>query len=51
MQLLVFLTLKRALIPGDHIVGYGSAVLDFTCGDMTQYFKTTRNMIALSPSK
>jgi len=37
------------LIPGDHLVGYGSAYLDFICGDMREYFDTTRHLISLGP--
>jgi len=40
---------SRTLVPGDHIVGFGSAVLDFECGDMKQYLDTTRKMIGLDP--
>jgi len=39
----------RTLVPGDHIVGVGSAVLDPHHGSMKQYFETTKNMIAMNP--
>lgn len=37
------------MIAGDHIVGIGSAVLDFQNGDMSKYFKSTKELISLSP--
>lgn len=39
----------RTLVPGDHIVGVGSAVLDPHHGSMQQYFKTTKHMIEINP--
>jgi len=33
----------RTLVAGDHIVGMGSAVLDSHCGNMKQYFESTKN--------
>jgi len=41
-----------ALIVGDHLVGFGSSVLDITSGgDMSEYLDTCRKMISLSPLK
>jgi len=45
----LFHSKTRTLVAGDHLVGFGSAVLDFTCGDMSDYFETTRKFIALNP--
>ncbi|XP_042499783.1 uncharacterized protein LOC122077959 isoform X2 [Macadamia integrifolia] len=40
----------HSLIVGDHCVGQGSAVLDFTNGgNMKEYFQTTYNFLELSP--
>ncbi|XP_010264597.1 PREDICTED: uncharacterized protein LOC104602551 isoform X2 [Nelumbo nucifera] len=40
----------HSLILGDHCVGQGSAVLDFTSGgNMKDYFQTTYNFLDLSP--
>ena len=36
---------------GDHVVGYGSAVLDINGGgDMKQYFESCYKLIDLNPS-
>lgn len=35
------------LIAGDHVVGFGSAVLDELTGDMTQYLNTCKNLLDL----
>eukprot|EP01132_Coremiostelium_polycephalum_P002614 gene2614-3239_t len=36
---------SRTLIAGDHIVGWGSSILDFETGNMKQYFNSTQGMI------
>ncbi|EGC37224.1 hypothetical protein DICPUDRAFT_87074 [Dictyostelium purpureum] len=36
---------SKTLIAGDHIVGFGSSVLDFHTGDMRQYLHTTQGLI------
>eukprot|EP01116_Phalansterium_solitarium_P001813 TRINITY_DN11627_c0_g1_i1.p1 TRINITY_DN11627_c0_g1~~TRINITY_DN11627_c0_g1_i1.p1 ORF type:complete len:447 (-),score=108.22 TRINITY_DN11627_c0_g1_i1:212-1510(-) len=48
-HLVLFDDRTRALLAGDHVVGYGSATLDFDCGDMSDYFDSTRYLIALNP--
>ena len=40
---------RKVLIAGDHVVGFGSAVLDPVTGSMTRYFESTRKMIDLDP--
>jgi len=41
---------SRTLIAGDHVVGFGSAVLDSKSGgDMYDYFKSTHLMLELNP--
>jgi glyoxylase-like metal-dependent hydrolase (beta-lactamase superfamily II) len=42
--------LNRCLLAGDHCVGVGSAVLDWECGDMLDYFLTTEKLIKLRPN-
>ncbi len=38
----------KVLVAGDHVVGFGSAVLDHCSGgDMAHYFDTTRALIEL----
>lgn len=39
----------RTLIGGDHVVGYGSALLSAETGDMQDYFRTTLKLIKLEP--
>lgn len=46
----IFLIYLRTLVPGDHVVGFGSAMLDtFGGGDMQDYFATTHLFISLNP--
>jgi len=40
---------RKLLIAGDHVVGFGSAVLDPDDGSMIDYFATTRQLIELDP--
>eukprot|EP01112_Ceratiomyxa_fruticulosa_P015759 TRINITY_DN4680_c0_g1_i7.p1 TRINITY_DN4680_c0_g1~~TRINITY_DN4680_c0_g1_i7.p1 ORF type:complete len:436 (+),score=72.33 TRINITY_DN4680_c0_g1_i7:134-1441(+) len=41
-----------ALFAGDHVVGFGSSVLDVTSGgDMSEYLNTCNRMLSLSPLK
>jgi glyoxylase-like metal-dependent hydrolase (beta-lactamase superfamily II) len=36
------------LIAGDHVVGFGSAVLDPVCGDMSDYISSCNKLIQLN---
>ncbi|GAM22290.1 hypothetical protein SAMD00019534_054650 [Acytostelium subglobosum LB1] len=50
-SLCLFETTSRTLVAGDHIVGWGSSVLDHNSGNMKQYLHTTQSMIdVLKPS-
>jgi glyoxylase-like metal-dependent hydrolase (beta-lactamase superfamily II)/8-oxo-dGTP pyrophosphatase MutT (NUDIX family) len=48
-HIMLFENKTGVLIAGDHVVGYGSAVLSEETGDMQQYFQTTRDLIELKP--
>ncbi|EGG19385.1 hypothetical protein DFA_02172 [Cavenderia fasciculata] len=50
-SLCLFERQSKTLIAGDHIVGWGSSILDFRTGDMKQYLNSTQGMIDhLQPS-
>jgi len=49
-HLVLFDEKSRYMIAGDHVVGFGSATLDPTCGDMGNYFRSTHLMISFNPS-
>lgn len=40
---------NRIMVAGDHVVGFGSAVLDPDTGSMSEYFTSTHTMIDLNP--
>ncbi|KAM9948807.1 hypothetical protein ACTFIT_010005 [Dictyostelium discoideum] len=44
-SLCLFENNSKTLIAGDHIVGFGSSVLDFHTGDMVEYIDSTHGMI------
>lgn len=48
-HMVLFDNLTRTLIAGDHIVGWGSAVLSPSNGNMINYFDTCHNLIDLNP--
>jgi glyoxylase-like metal-dependent hydrolase (beta-lactamase superfamily II) len=48
-HMILFERKRRLIVAGDHVVGFGSAVLDLETGDMAQYFATTRFLISLQP--
>jgi len=48
-HIMIFDREQKVLIAGDHVVGYGSAVLDPEYGNMKDYFDTTHKLIELNP--
>lgn len=50
-HLCLFDTASKTLIAGDHVVGFGSSLLDLEGGgDMISYLETTEKLINLNPS-
>ncbi|OLS19494.1 MAG: Hydroxyacylglutathione hydrolase [Candidatus Heimdallarchaeota archaeon LC_2] len=45
----LFDELTKTIIAGDHVVGWGSAVLSSSIGDMTDYLNTCKQLIDLAP--
>ncbi|MCY3410278.1 MAG: MBL fold metallo-hydrolase [Candidatus Heimdallarchaeota archaeon] len=45
----LFVEPSKTLIAGDHLVGYGSAVLDPRTGNMNQYLESCDKLISLQP--